>query len=167
MHYFCHECVQSRLIRLIAIAVAMSIAAGCELGSPAGPSSSVSVNHPAELAYCADEVNRYRASVGQGPLLRSQALEDFASQAAKNDGLNHIAHHHFATTNGGGTAMAETEILWWRGYGVRSVIHQGLAQMWKGGPDGEHYGILAGSYTQVGCGVFVNGSEVTVAQDFR
>lgn len=154
-------------LRLVAAALTVGVSAACELGTPAGPSSDASLNVSAELAYCADAVNRYRASVGRGPLTRSQALEDFAAQAAEHDGLRHLAHHHFETTNGGGTAMAETEILWWRGYSVRAVIRQGLDQMWQSGPGGEHYGIIAGPYTQVGCGIFVNGNEVTVSQDFR
>ena len=47
------------------------------------------------------------------------------------------------------------------------AIQQGLAQMWRVGPGGEHYDILSGSYAEVGCGVFVNGTEVTATQDFR
>jgi len=62
---------------------------------------------------------------------------------------------------------AENEILWWRGFGVRSVIQQGLEQMWLNGPAGEHYDIMTGNFSQIGCGIFVNGGEVTVAQDFR
>jgi len=126
-----------------------------------------SVNLSASLSYCADEVNRYRASVGKPPLLRSAELEGVAAQAARNDGLSHQAHHWFATTHGGGLSVAENEILWWQGFGVRSVIEQGLQQMWESGPRGEHYDIMVGAFTQIGCGIFVNGSEVTVAQDFR
>jgi len=70
-------------------------------------------------------------------------------------------------TGGGGMAIAENEILWWKGFGVQSVIQQGLQQMWQAGPKGEHYDIMVGSFSQIGCGIFVNGSEVTVAQDFR
>jgi hypothetical protein len=139
----------------------------CERASLSGPSSTRTVNIPAELAYCADQVNRYRVSIGRAPLSRSQRLEDFAAQAARDDGLAHLAHHLFTMTNGGGMAMAETEILWWRGHAVRTVIQQGLEQMWQAGPSGEHYDIIAGPYAEIGCGIFVNGSEVTVAQDFR
>ena len=87
--------------------------------------------------------------------------------AAERDGTVHSAHDHFIRTNGGGTALAETEILWWHGFAVKDVIQQGLAQMWRVGPGGEHYDILSGSYAEVGCGVFVNGTEVTATQDFR
>jgi hypothetical protein len=47
------------------------------------------------------------------------------------------------------------------------VIRDGLAQMWKAGPSGEHYVILAGAFAQVGCGISVNAGEVTVTEDFR
>ena len=70
-------------------------------------------------------------------------------------------------TNGGGIARAENQLLLWKGYTVNDVIRQGLAQMWAEGAGGSHYQIMAGKYAQVGCGVFKNGSEVNVSQDFR
>ena len=152
--------------RLALVCLLAGFVTACERFSPTRPSSSSSGNLSADLSFCADEVNRYRASVGFPPLSRSADLEAFAAQAADNDGRNHQPHHWFAMTNGGGTARAENEILWWSGYGVRSVIEQGLQQMWQSGPGGEHYGIMVGQFSQIGCGIFVNGSEVTVAQDF-
>jgi uncharacterized protein YkwD len=152
--------------RITLICLLAGFAAACGRGSPSSPSG-VLANLSANLAYCADEVNRYRASVGRPALSRSPDLEAFAAQAAETDGRVHQAHHWFGMTGGGGTAMAENEILWWSGFGIRSVIEQGLQQMWQTGPRGEHYDIMVGSYSQIGCGIFVNGSEVTVAQDFR
>jgi uncharacterized protein YkwD len=137
------------------------------LGAPSATLSSATADLSEELAYCADEVNRYRASIGRKSLSRSASLEDFAAAAAQHDSAVRVPHQHFSNTGGGGIAMAETEILWWRGYAIRAAIKQGLAQMWKVGPGGEHYDILAGNYTEVGCGVFVSNGEVTVAQDFR
>jgi hypothetical protein len=141
-------------------------APACNLSSVSGPTSDAE-GLAAELSFCRDEVNRYRATIGRPPLTRSQALEDFAARGAETDGLARVAHHHFSITNGGGTATAETEILWWRSTTVRTVIRDGLAQMWQVGPQGDHYRILAGPYSEVGCGVFVNDGEVTVVQDFR
>jgi hypothetical protein len=148
-----------------------------QMSSPSAPSAAVADTAPSldaaptafgeELALCADEVNRYRASIGRPPLTRSHDLEAFATQASNHDGSVHTAHQYFRQTNGGGTAKAETEILWWQGFAVKAVVQKGLAQMWQVGPGGEHYEIIAGAYTQVGCGIFVNGSEVTVTQDFR
>jgi len=127
----------------------------------------VSSSSAGDLAWCADETNRYRASIGLRPLIRSAALEDFATRAAAVDGGAHVAHNHFAVTNGAGVSSAETEILWWRGFSVRAVIQHGLAEMWQVGPGGHHYDILVGAFTEIGCGIAVNGSEVTVTQDFR
>src|SRR4029453_8558237 len=142
---------------------------GCGRGSPASPSSAsgTPANLSANVSYCVDEVNRYRASVGRPPLSRSADLEAFAAQAAENDGRAHKAHHWFGMTGGGGMAIAENEILWWKGFGVQSVIQQGLQQMWQAGPKGGHYDIMVASFSQIGGGIFGNGSEVTVAQDFR
>lgn len=155
----------ARIVAAISAAVALS---ACEVRSPAGPSGGESANvSGSELSFCADELNRYRASIGRPVLTRSGQLETFAAQSAEHDGTAHVAHHHFLMTNGGGTAMAETEILWWKNYAVKSVIRDGLAQMWQAGPGGEHYDIIAGPYTEVGCGVFINNGEVTVTQDFR
>ena len=39
--------------------------------------------------------------------------------------------------------------------------------MWAEGRGGGHYDNLAGGYTQVGCGVFVQADRVTVVQAFR
>ena len=39
--------------------------------------------------------------------------------------------------------------------------------MWAEGRGGGHYDNLAGRYTQVGCGVFVQTDLVTVVQAFR
>lgn len=168
-----------RKIAIALVAAAILGPACAATGSPLGPSndgtvssdlastSVLSSSTAADLALCADETNRYRATVGLGPLARSAALEDFAAHAASHDGVMHVAHDHFASTNGAGVSSAETEILWWHGFNVRTVIQRGLAQMWQVGPGGEHYDIMAGIYSEIGCGIAVNGSEVTVTQDFR
>lgn len=148
------------------VVVASLVASGCGVGTPTSPDAPL-VPFYNELRLCVDEINRYRATVGRPLLQRSAALDAFAAAAAERDGTVHSAHDHFRRTNGGDTASAETEILWWHGFAVKDVIQQGLAQMWRVGPGGEHYDILSGPYTEVGCGVFVNGAEVTVTQDFR
>jgi len=148
------------------------------VGSPSSPTSEradpsgafaplVMTSITSELALCADETNRYRATVGLGPLIRSAVLDDFAARAAEHDAVAHVAHDHFAATNGAGVSRAETEILWWRGFTVHAVVQRGLAQMWQVGPGGEHYDIMAGTYAEIGCGISVNGSDVTVTQDSR
>ena len=161
---------------LVLVAVLAACTSGCEMAAPLAPTAptggapGLETDPPAfsaELSFCADEINRYRAGVGLRPLVRSMALQAFATAAAQNDGAAYVAHQFFRSRNGGGVASAETEILWWRGFSVSAVIQKGLAQMWQVGPRGEHYEIMTGPYSEVGCGVFVNGPEVTVTQNFR
>lgn len=134
---------------------------------PAAPSPTTPASIAGNVQFCVDEINRYRASIGQPALGRSDALDQFATLAAEHDHAAGVPHQYFRTTNGGGVAMAETELLHWTNFAVRDVIKEGLAGMWAAGPRGEHYTILSGNYTQVGCGVYVNGPSVSVAQDFR
>jgi uncharacterized protein YkwD len=149
-------------------------AAGCSSSNPVGPTSDsgsptggASSTFDAELAFCVSETNRYRAMVGQRALSRSATLEAYAADGAREDGLAHAPHQHFRRTSGGGIALAENEIPWWSGTSVRTVIQQGLAMMWGEGPGGDHYENMRGPYTQLGCGVFVNGTEITVVQNFQ
>ncbi len=131
------------------------------------PSTPDTATIGASLQLCTDEINRYRASVGLPALVRSSSLEQFAADAAQHDSAAGVPHTLFRQTNGGGVAMAETELLLWPNRTVQDVIKLGLSDMWKQGPAGEHYDILAGPYTQVGCGVFVSGGVVSVAQDYK
>lgn len=155
-----------RSVRMALIAGTALLATNCTM-SPAAPSSGGTAAVGANLQFCTDEINRYRATIGRAPLTRSVSLEQFAGEAAQHDHTVGIPHQLFANTNGGGVSRAETELLLWKNVAVRDVIRQGLANMWAAGPSGEHYAILAGPYTEVGCGIFVDGTEVSVAQDFR
>ena len=152
------------------------IAAGCRgpLTSAIAPSPTSDPGTPAfsaEAGLCVEQTNIYRATLGLGPLQRSDALEAYATAAARNDGLAHVAHQYARQTNqGNGTSRAENALLWWslRYYGtVQRIIKLGLADMWKQGDDGAHYRNLVGNYSHLGCGIFVNGDEVTVVQAFR
>jgi uncharacterized protein YkwD len=134
-------------------------------GNPEAPPT-VSTNLESELTFCVTETNRYRATLGLAALTRSSALEAYAAVGAREDGLAHAPHQHFRSTNGGGIASAENE-LQWRSDSVHGVIQQGLALLWAEGPGGGHYENMRGRFTQLGCGVFVNGHEITVVQDFR
>lgn len=162
--------------RHVGLLVLVLVAAGCRgpLSSPAAPGSTGDPGAPAftaEVGLCADQTNTYRASVGLPALRRSEVLETYATVAARTDGLARIAHQYARQTNmGDGTSRAENAILWWslRYYGsVQRVVRLGLADMWKQGEGGAHYRNLVGNYTEVGCGIFVNGDEVTVVQAFR
>jgi uncharacterized protein YkwD len=162
--------------RHVSLLVLLIFAVGCRapLSSPLAPSSSSDPGTPAfsaEAGLCVEQTNRYRASVGRGPLQRSDVLEQYATTAARSDGLAHVAHQYARQTNSGnGTSRAENAILWWslRYYGsVQQVVKLGLADMWQQGEGGAHYRNLVGNYTETGCGIYLNGDEVTVVQAFR
>jgi uncharacterized protein YkwD len=149
-------------------------AAGCAMpGGPLSPGAAATdANTLTDSAnFCIDEVNRYRAGAGLGPLTRSSRIDEFSSDAAKIDGEAHQVHSYFQSTNGGnGTARAENQIPWWKAsqYGsVRTIVRQGLSQMWAEGPGGSHYENMRGNYTEMGCGIFISSDEVTVSQDFK
>ena len=121
----------------------------------------------ADLAFCVTETSRYRAMIGLSPLTRSGTLEAYAAAGARQDGLAHKSHLHYKSANLAAKGIAENELPWWPGPSVRSVIEKGIATMWAEGPGGGHYENIRGPYSQLGCGVFVNGTEITVVQDFQ
>jgi len=155
----------------------LSIAAACGvvvqlLGLPAAASAGPPADSPyeRELQFCVDRTNEYRASVHLPALSRSADLERYADAAARHDGKAHKPHQYFKKTRGGGIALAENAIPWWSLSDVGSVqdvVDRGLAMMWAEGKGGGHYRNLTGHYRMVGCGVFVNGDEVTVVQAMR
>lgn len=162
---------------LCVLVLALPLLGGCVVGSTT-PSSPTGVADSGsdgrfedELSFCVAEINRLRATVGKPPLTRSTVLETYAATAARVDGLARTAHQHArATTHGNLTALAENEVLFWSlsaFKSVRAIVQQGLADMWRQGEHGAHYRNLVGAHTQVGCGIFVNGDEVTVVQAFR
>lgn len=155
-----------RRVRVIALVGGLIGSAACA-ASPAAPSPAGTASLDSQLSLCADEANRYRATVGLPALNRSSALEAFAAQAAEHDHGVGIPHQFFLKTNGGGVARAENQLIRWRGYGLNDVIKKGMANMWGEGPGGQHYEVLTGNYSEVGCGIYVNGNEVSVSQDFR
>ena len=126
--------------------------------------------YSSDLEYCAAQTNAYRASIGRPALIRSVELEAYAAAAAPYDTRARAAHRYFRRTGGGGVAFAENQIPGWplpRYGSVREIIRNGLAMMWAEGRGGGHYDNLAGRYSQVGCGLYVDGDRVTVVQAFR
>src|SRR5690606_31253499 len=123
----------------------------------------------AELVFCVEETNRYRAMLELAPLERSAALEAYAAEGARIDHESGQPHKHFSDTGGGGIAFAENEIPNWNVSqlgSVEEVIRAGLAQMWAEGPGGGHHDNMAGDYGTLGCGIHLAGGGVTVVQDF-
>lgn len=165
----------SRLARLtrFAAAAALGVVTVACAATPTAPSAAgtttaaSSANVDASVSFCTDEINRYRAMAGLAALGRASDLDAYAAQAAENDGRSGVPHQFFRTNNGAGISRAENQLLLWKGYATNDVIRQGLAQMWAEGPGGSHYQIMVGRYAQVGCGIFKNGNEVSVSQDFR
>lgn len=155
------------------VALLLSLVAIACSGAPAAPSQSAGASgaYAFEIGLCVQVTNQYRASIGKPALTRSTVLEEYATAAARTDGTVKTAHHHARTTNlGNYTAKAENAILWWslRYYGtVESIVRRGLEDMWKQGDGGSHYKNIVGDFTETGCGIFVNGDEVTVVQAFR
>jgi uncharacterized protein YkwD len=142
-------------------------AAGTSTPAPSGVSTG---SYASELQRCVDLTNQVRAAAGLRALSRTSALDEFATRAATNDGTAHVSHQYYKSVNGGGVSLAENEIPWWSLTTLRSVqniVETGVQGFWDEGPQGGHHQNMAGPYTQIGCGLFVNGDEVTVAQEFR
>jgi uncharacterized protein YkwD len=160
---------------LCVVVLTAALSASCSSPEGSGPTTPVaptagnpdaSTNFESELNFCVTETNRYRATLGLAALTRSNALEAYAAVGAREDGLAHAFHQHFQSTNGGGIASAENEVRA-SNQSLHTVIGQGLAGMWAEGPGGGHYENMRGRFSQLGCGIFVNGNEITVVQDFR
>ena len=160
----------TRLLYASVLAVGLAAGSACAVM----PTSPVVID-PAEIAsgsaFCVDEVNRFRAKVGLEALAPNDTVQSFTSEAARVDGLAHVAHKYFLETNGGnGMSLAQNEIPWWslQRYGnIRAIIRQGLELQWAEGETGPHYINMVGPYTQLACGISVSNGEVTVTQDFR
>jgi uncharacterized protein YkwD len=124
----------------------------------------------ADLRFCVDKTNRLRAQTGRAALTESAALEAYAAEGARIDFLANVWHQRFDSTNGGGLARAKNEALAWPldvSRTVTTTIQQAIAAFYAEGPGGDHYQNLTGPYTQLGCGVYISGSLITVIQDFR
>ena len=126
--------------------------------------------YESELQFCVDQTNQYRATVGLPALKRSEALEAYAVTSARVDARSRVPHQYFEKTDGGGVAMAETLVPWWplSRYGsIREIVRRGLARRWAEGRGGGHYDIIVGKYAGLGCGIYSDGTNVTVVQAFR
>jgi len=138
---------------------------------PASPTVPNGTSHPAEQAQCVEVTNAYRATLKLPAYSRASALDTFAMAAAQNDGQSHLAHQHFYATSGGGFSLAENMIPWWplgQYDTLEQILRTGLAQMWAEGPGSGHYENMRSTrYRTMGCGIYVNNGEVTVAQEFR
>ena len=158
----------SRCFALAVIPAVLALAASSCGTSPAAPSPAPAGDaSAADLAFCLDETNRYRAMAGSAALTRDAGLDAYAADAARSDGISGVPHAYFGAHPSGG---GENEVIDWHTeiYGsVRGVMQAAIAAYWSEGPSGGHYRNLTGGYARLGCGVYVNGTRVTFVQEFR
>lgn len=120
-------------------------------------------------AFCVEETNRYRAMHGRPAVAWSEALEDYADAGAEYD---HHAnpHDHFRSNNGGGIAFAENECPRWDlsfgGGDLVALVGACIEAFYDEGPGGGHYENMMGDYGTLGCGIYQEGTSVTIIQDF-
>jgi uncharacterized protein YkwD len=134
------------------------------------PAPATAPESESDLDLCVHETNRYRAKLGLPALTRAKDLEACAAEGARSDHASGQPHGHFVGTQGCGIAFAENEIPKWPmdyAGSVSNTIRKGIADMWAEGPGGGHYENIRGNYTELGCGIFVQGGAVTVVQDYR
>ena len=117
---------------------------------------------------CIEEINRFRAKVGEAPLARWSEAESCASEQSLKDHLSRIAHGAFGSCGEAGQNECPGWGGGWRG-DPRTVIRECLQAMWDEGPGGGHYeNIKYHSWKKVACGFYQDGSGwVTAVQDFR
>jgi hypothetical protein len=102
-------------------------------------------------------------------VVRSAQLEAYANAGAEHD-HGSSPHDHFSSTNGGGIAFAENECPHWDlsfgGGDMLGLMAACIDAFYDEGPGGGHYDNMMGDYGSLGCGVYQEGSDVTIVQDF-
>jgi hypothetical protein len=135
--------------------------------SPSGGPGQITAS-AADLAFCVQEVNRYRATVGIATLSQQAGLEASAAQAAQSDHQSGEAHGWFRRN---GTALAENQAPRWSrassGNDARTFISRALQAMWAEGPGGGHHENMRGRFTATGCAVYSDATTATFVQHFR
>lgn len=157
-------CVLGRLV----FALLVGLCSACSQGSTSPSDDPPGDASTSDLTFCVNETNRYRAMRGRPALTRSTEIEAYAAAGAREDGQSNTPHGHFDRTRGGGVAHAENELHRWerRNRSVREVMGDGIELFWSEGPGGGHYENMIGPWSQIGCGVYINGDEITVIQNF-
>ncbi len=152
------------------------IVAACDSGNAGGGGGGGGVDGPpsgasAAQQFCVSETNRYRAMVGKPALAESAELEAYATTGAMVD-FTSSPHNHFIMTNGGGIAFAENECpvqgnwMIQPGESMNTVVAMCIAAFYAEGPGGGHYDNMMGPYASLGCGIYQQGTGVTIVQDY-
>jgi hypothetical protein len=144
--------------------LAMLFLAAC--GSGGGGASGTEAAHQE----CVDYTNMYRTGNSKPAVVRDDALEVYADEGAQHD-FGTQPHDHFGTDPvGGGIAFAENECPHWDlsfGGGDLVMLVDACIDAYVGeGPGGGHYDNLMGAYGTLGCGIYMEGTDVTMLQDY-
>ena len=165
--------LSSNLIAVALIALCLCLGADCggrgsDNQPPTGPTPGPATVTDADLAQCVDTINAYRAAIRKPPMERDARLEQIAGRAAEQDYLAGDPYQHFALTGGEGYANAENEIITsaTQHGTLRDGINFGLKSFWNEGLSGGHYQNMV-KYSRLGCGVYIDGDNLSLAVDFR
>jgi uncharacterized protein YkwD len=131
--------------------------------------------------FCVSETNRYRAMVPVAAVTESAALDTYAAAGARADTESGTPHGHFQATSGSGIASAENECpasLGWMtspnptDEQLQAKVAACIEAFWSEGPGadynthGHYINMTNAAYHTVGCGVYVDGTQLTITQDF-
>jgi hypothetical protein len=156
-----------------AIALLWVTACGGGAGDDVPPGDDGGNPDDAPYLRCVEKTNELRATVGRPPVVRSTELEAYADEGAEYDHTRN-PHDHFRSDSGGGIAFAENQCPHWDlGFGggtVVGLIEACLDAFWSEGPGtGDahgHYNNMIGNYGSLGCGIYTDGMDYTIIQDF-
>ena len=146
----------------------LAVLAACGDGGSSG--------NPSAQQFCVSETNRYRAMVGKPAVAESSSLEAYADTGAMVD-FSSAPHDHFTMTDGGGIAMAENECpvqgnwMLQPGGDMTALVGMCVQAFYNEGPGSDysthgHYINMMGPYTTLGCGIYQQGTGVTIVQDY-
>jgi hypothetical protein len=119
----------------------------------------------ADVDVCVSETNRYRASLGRAAVTNPRDFQERAQAGADSDHASGQPHGYFQSH----PVPAENEALRWpliNGQ-VRLTITAMIDMFFAEGPGGGHFENLRGPYGEIGCGLAVSGSRMTMVLIFR
>lgn len=135
---------------------------------PDAPPTGADVAHQT----CVSETNKYRAGAGKAAVQEDAALEAYADAGAMHD-FSTSPHDHFSSTSGGGIAFAENECPqqgnWNLSFGngdLTMTVVACIKAFFDEGPGGGHYDNMMGNYGTLGCGIYLQGQQLTIVQDY-